>query len=348
MSKTQLNGRKKAAVLVLALGPEVAAKALSCMQPDAVTDLARAVAELERAPIAPEIVDAVLVEFRESLQRTCDGVAAGPGSLQRLLDCSVGPDQRVELLDTLERERRYQRPFADFATLDATSLGEVLDGELTQVQALVLANVPSELATEVLAMRPQAEQVDLLSRMARLEDVPPELSLEVGAVLGAAVRARAPRPQRPQAAEGASTSRTRAVASILLSLEGQSEDDPGTLLELLKERDPETAAAVEEQSFVFGDLTLLDSKALQQVLSQVEGRVLAMALKGADEEVTQALLSNLSKRAREGVLEEKELLGPQPLSAVQEAQQSMVGVIRDLVQSGQVKIRRGKEAQLVN
>ena len=96
------------------------------------------------------------------------------------------------------------------------------------------------------------------------------------------------------------------------------------------------------------EVLLAELEALAARGVQVEGRVLAMALKGADEEVTQALLSNLSKRAREGVLEEKELLGPQPLSAVQEAQQSMVGVIRDLVQSGQVKIRRGKEAQLVN
>ncbi|MEZ6184842.1 MAG: FliG C-terminal domain-containing protein [Planctomycetota bacterium] len=348
MSDTELSGRRKAAVLVLALGPEVAAKALSCMQPDAVTDLARAVAELERAPIAPEVVDTVLAEFHDMARRASAGVSANAGSLRRLLECSVGPDQRDELLDTLERERRYQSPFAEFCDLDAETLSEVLEGELTQVQALVLANVPPELATQVLSGRSQEEQVDLLSRMARLEDVPPELSLEVGAALGAAVRGRGPRPPRPSGEAGADNGRTRAVASILLSLDGQNEEEPGALLEKLKERDPETAAALEEQSFVFEDLTLLDAKALQQVLSQVEGRILAMALKGADEAVAQALLGNLSKRAREGVLEEKELLGPQPLSAVQEAQQSMVAVIRDLVQSGQVKIRRGKEAQLVS
>jgi flagellar motor switch protein FliG len=333
----------KAAVLVLALGPDAAAKALRCMRPEAVAELARAVGELERAPIVPELVDTVLGEFRGRVQETDTGVAPSDAGLEKLLAASIGPEKGAGLMKQLEREKRAKNPFAQFAELDAAALSGLLDGELPQVQALVLAHVPAALAGAVLAARPEGERIDFLLRMARLEDVAPELTLEVGAALGgAAVSNKAAR-----AGEGKSTgtTRARAVASVLNVLD--ADEKSRGLLEKLREKDGPLAQAIEEQTLVFDDLVLLDGRSLQKLLAQVDSKTLGLALKGADTAMAEKLLGNLSKRARETVLEEKELLGPQPLSAVQGAQHEMLGLVRGLIQSGEIKLERGKEPELV-
>ncbi|RMG09136.1 MAG: hypothetical protein D6731_20375 [Planctomycetota bacterium] len=338
----KLDGRTKAAVLVLALGPEAAADALRCMSPASLQHLAKAVSELERQPIPPEAVDAVLGEFRADLERRAQGVAGHQRALRDLLGTTLGPERGEALLQELERERRAENPFQDFAELEPGALAQVLEGELPQVQALVLANVPASTAAAVLAERPEDERLDLLLRLARTEDVSPELAVEVGAALGAGRAARRKgRGRGPDPSE-----RLRRAANVLNELESDEEGE-GSLLERLREVDEGLAEKIEEQMFVFDDVAQLDARSLQKVLSQIEGRVLAMALKACDEVVAEKLLGNLSKRARQAVIEEKELLGPQPLAAVQEAQAEITSVVRSLIHSGQLTLQRGKEAQLV-
>ena len=339
-----LDGRKKAAIFVLSLGPETAAQALRCMTPGAVTELARAVSELEGEAVTEEVVGQVLAEFQGSL-----GGNLAPSdhrvALRSMLDRSLGPERGARLVDDIERERRIARPFADLACLDGQTLAEVLQGEIAQVQALVLTNVPPELAVAVLERRSAEARTDLLFRMAQLEELPPELALEVGAALGAA--AGSVRGSQGNDWKGADSQaeRLRSVASIVTSLE-EKEDFRGEL-DRLRERDQDLADLIEENTLVFDDIALLDNRSLQKLLSQIDGRVLALTLKAADEGLIEKLLSNLSRRAREGVLEEKELLGPQPLSAVEEAQRQVLATVRQLIADGQLEIKRGKEDTLV-
>lgn len=345
-----LDGRRKAAILVLSLGAEAMTKALRGLPEERLTDLARAIGELERAPVAPDVIDAVLDEFQAQVQGASTSLVGGPAAAQSLLDATVGPDRRARVLAAIDRERRAANPFSDFADLDAIALGRVLEGELPQVQALVLSHVPSEVAAELLAGRPDEERTELIIRMARLDDVPSELSLDVGEALGAAAAKRAATsggkkkaPSAKAKAEGGT--RVRAVAEMLNSLE-EHESGRGQL-DKIRERDAKLAAAIEKQSLVFDDIVLLDDRGIQKVLGRVDGKRLALALKAADAAVANKILGNLSKRARETILEEKELLGPQPLSAVEEAQRDVLNVVRELAQQGEIKLRRGKEGELV-
>lgn len=343
-----LDTRRKAAVLVLALGPDVAARALRCMKPEAVAELARAVNELERAPIAKEVVEGVLAEFRGRLVEQSTALSPTDGALEKLLAASIGAERGAGLVKEIEREKRSENPFAAFAELEAQELSEALDGELLQVQALVLGSVPTELASKVLQSRTEEERLELLFRMAKLEEVPAEVSLEVGAALGRAAERRGTKRRAAGGAVGAKkagNARVRAVASILNVLEG--DEKSRGLGQKLREKDAALAQAIEEQTVVFEDLALLDSRALQKLLGQVDSKTLALALKGADPAVSEVLLKNLSKRAQETVLEEKELLGPQALSAVEDAQREMLAVVRALLASGEIKLSRNKEANLV-
>lgn len=338
-----VDGRKKAAVLALALGPEVIGKAVRHLRPQAVAELARALRELEEAPVPPALVDEVLDQFRASLRQSARGVAAGDDALRRILDHAVGSERAAGLLQEIDRERRAQNPFAEFAALEPSELARILEGELAQVQALVLAHVPAELAAGVLALRPEPERVDLIARMARLEEVSTELSLEVGAALSGAAREAA--RGRKKAAAKRGPGRARMVASIINILDGEEKSQG--LLDRLREKEPALAGEIEEQMLIFDDLATLNDRSLQKILSQIEGRTLALALKAADRAVAEKLLSNLSKRAREMVLEEKEMLGPQPVSAVEEAQKEIMRAVQALVRAGEIKIGRGKEAALV-
>lgn len=343
MSATKLDGRRKAAILVLSLGSDVAAKALKGVSEARLLDLARAIAELERAPVAPEVVESVLSEFHGTMQGASSSLRGGTGVLVSVLDAAVGPERRAKVVAQLEIERRAENPFADLAELDAVSLGRLLEGELPQVQALVLAHMPSELAGEVLLLRNGEDRTELLVRMARLEEVPPDLALEVGMALG--MPGASSSRKRPTGSKSNAASRVRAVAEILNVLDEKPEGRGQ--LDRLRERDQELAKEVEKQSLVFDDLVFLDDRAIQKVLGRVDGKRLALSLKATDAAVSEKILQNLSKRARESLLEEKELLGPQPLSAVEDAQREVLNVVRELQQQGEIKLQRGKGGDLV-
>ena len=128
----------------------------------------------------------------------------------------------------------------------------------------------------------------------------------------------------------------------------EEEGERGAEIERIRLKDEGLAEAIEGKKLVIDDVVLLDDPGIQRVLSQVQSRTLALALKAADPEVEAKLLGNLSKRARATVAEEKELLGPQPLSEVQNAQQEVVDAMQELITSGEIELRRGKEAELVH
>lgn len=338
-----LEARQKAAVLLLAIGPDAAGEALRTMRKESVTDLVRALREMGEDAVPGEVVREILSEFRGDLQRERGSVRASQASMQQVLGVSLAPGPGRELLGRLEREERSLEPFAEFEALRPADLALALAPELPQVKALVLANVSSDLAGKALKHLDEGERVGVILRIARMEEVPVELALQVGRALGDRTRQASQAPKAPSAE--AKTSPLRLAANVLGALDGTEE---GLLLrEALREADKDLADAIDQEAFALEDLVSLPDSAIQKLLSKVEGRTLALALKGCDQAVSGKLLGNLSKRARESVQEERELLGPQALSAVREAQDELLTALRDLVQSGQVSVQRGGDSQLV-
>jgi flagellar motor switch protein FliG len=145
--------------------------------------------------------------------------------------------------------------------------------------------------------------------------------------------------------------RSSAVGGVEKHVDRHNRADPATeriILESLQDRDPELAEAVRSKLFVFADITSLEDRAVQLVLRQVETSDLAVALKGVSPEVREKVMSNVSERASENLLEEISLLGPTRVSAVEEARAKVVQVIRSLEESGQIVLRRGVEDEFVD
>ncbi len=331
------SGPEKVATLLLTLDRPTAAgllRRLPNMERQSVT---QALASMTDVFIGRETQENLLREFRESLDRS-EGSCLGTQDVCNLLNEALG-SEAVSFADRVGSQDRGERARAALARLDGKSLAFVLEGEHPQVVALILLEMGAEKAAAVLQTLSGAVQQDLIERMVKMERPPEELVTEV--LDAAAERSRSLEAVVPQAQEG---ERLKAVATILNLF---SEEAQQSLLLNLETNDPERAQKVKEQLFTFEDLLKLGPREVQRVLSGVDIKVLATALKGASPEATIFLLGNVSKRTQERVREERETMGAVRLSEVRQAQQEMAAVARDLIQRGEIQFSVGGGDDLV-
>lgn len=329
-----LTGRRKAAVLVLQLPPQQSARVLAHMRDTELEEISAEIARLTE--VTPAMSGAVLREF---------GIAAagsptlhgGLDQTRDLLVAAVGETRANEILGRLS-VNVMDLPFKFLHHADARQLLSFIADEHPQIIALVLAHIPAPLASQVLGGLPHEVQAEVAHRIAIMDRTSPELIRQVEASL-----------ERRMA--------TLLVSSDLSSVGGVeplveiiNRADRGTekqILEGLEARDPELAEAIRSRMFMFEDLVHLDDRAVQLVLRQVETNNLAIALKGVTAAVRNKVMKNMSERAGQSLAEEIELLGPQRVQAVEEAQAEVVRVIRQLEESGQIVVRRGEEDEFV-
>jgi flagellar motor switch protein FliG len=220
-----------------------------------------------------------------------------------------------------------RRPFAVFEALNARDLGTLLTEEHPQISAVFLAHLDRGKAGQVIALLPEDKRADMVYRVASLDRTPPEVVQRVLDVMRKKVKDL-----------GLSTLRAepkawvKAAAEILNNLGGGEK----AILEKIAESDEAIAGAIREEMFTFEDLAKLDKKAMQKILSQIDTRVLSLAMKATTPRVESTVFGNLSRRAADMVAEERDTLGPTPLSEVVAAQQQILGVVRDLMDRGEI------------
>lgn len=331
-----LTGTQKAALVLIQLGKEQAARVMSLMDEQEIEELTTEIARLER--IDPGVADSVLDEFyTSSLGGRGFGGRGGLGFATQLLEASVGREKAAGMLERLASSLQGQ-PFEFLQYADARQVLSLLSGEHPQTIALVLAHLRAEHASAIMTGLPPATQAEVAHRIALLERAAPD----VVAVVAETLQRKASAVLTPQ--------EMSAVGGVQPLVEIINRADPTTeklILEGLEARDQALAEEVRSRMFVFADVVLLEERAIQLVLRGVEMSVLALALKGADDEVREKILRNLSERARENLVEEIELLGAVRLSMVEDARASVVQVIRRLEESGQIVIRREGEDEYV-
>lgn len=213
----------------------------------------------------------------------------------------------------------------------------MIQGEHPQTIALILAYLSPEQAASVLSGLPPELQVDVARRLATMDRTSPDVIREVERVL------------ERKLSTFVSQDFTM-VGGIDALVEILNRSDRGTeknILEALEEQDPELAEEVKRKLFVFEDVVLLDDRALQRVLREVDMKDLALALKGASEEVREKFFKNMSKRAAQMLKEDMEYMGPVRVRDVEDAQQRIVNIIRQLEEAGEIVIARGGEEELI-
>ncbi|MDT0165144.1 flagellar motor switch protein FliG [Actinotalea sp. AC32] len=336
MAPGEITGTQKAALLLIQIGKEQAAKVMSMLDETEIEELTTEIARLER--VDPAMADGVIEEFHAAAMG--GGTYAGRGGLgvaQALLEASVGREKAAGMMERLASSLQGQ-PFEFLQYADARQVVSLLSGEHPQTMALVLAHLRPDHASAIMTGLAPAVQAEVAHRIALMERASPD----VVAVVAENLQRKASAVLTPQ--------EMAAVGGVQPLVEIINRADPTTeklILEGLEARDQSLAEEVRSRMFVFADITLLEERAIQLVLRGVEMGQLAVALKGADDQVRDKIMRNLSERARENLVEEIELLGPVRLSMVEDARAQVVQAIRKLEEGGQIVIRREGEDEFV-
>jgi flagellar motor switch protein FliG len=330
-----LSRQQKAAVLVLQLGKEASAPVLAELSEIELERLSTEVAHL--GAVEPELAEAVLEEFALAITADSPGLRGGLDAARGLLDASIDPD-RAEAIAERVSQNFVSAPFSFLQKLDARQVVSFLADEHPQTIALVLAHLPADLASRVLAGLGSDLQASVAHRIAVMDRTTPEIIRQVEESL----------ERRLLSLHVASD--LSAVGGLRPLVEIINRSDRGTerlILEGLEAIDPDLAEQVKAQMFRFEDIVTLDDRSVQLVLRQVQVNELATALKGTSEAVRNKIMQNMSERAALSLAEEIDLLGPVRVNVVEESQAGVVRVIRKLEEEGQITISRGEDDAFV-
>jgi flagellar motor switch protein FliG len=330
----EITGKQKAAILLLSLGSGVSAGILKNLREDEIEEITLEIANLKRVPA--EVRDQVIEEFHQICLAQEQILSGGIESAREILDKALGPHRAHDVIDKLTASLSV-RPF-DFARkTEPSQLLNFIQNEHPQTVALIMAYLKADQAGIILSSLPPLQQVEVAKRIATMDRTSPEVLREVELVLEKQLSNYA--IQDFSLAGG-----IESVVNILNRVDRGTEK---TILETLAEENPELADEIKRRMFVFEDIVLLDNRSIQRCLRDIDQKELSMALKTASEEVKNLMYRNMSKRAVDLLREDMSFLGPVRLRDVEEAQQKIVNVIRQLEESGEVVISRGKEDEMI-
>ena len=328
-----LTGRRKAAILLVTLGTQCAAEVFKHLEQETIEKLT---VEMSRTQdIDPEEAEDVQREALETAYARGYVTVGGIAYAREVLEKAYGERRASEILTRLATMIEMT-PFEFLRGTPPDQILAFLRGEHPQTVALVLANLPTAgNAAKVMQLMSAEEQADVALRIAMMNKTSPEIVKDVANV----VREKL---QMVFQAEYAAAGGVQALADILNFSDRATERN---ILERLGRADEELAHEVRSLLFTFEDIFGLDDRAIQLVLKEVDSKDLALALRGASEDVTARILSNMSARGSEMLREEMEFMPPQRLRAIEAAQSKVVAAVRRLEDAGEIFIARGSNAE---
>jgi flagellar motor switch protein FliG len=335
VSTRHLTGPQKVAILLLQLGADRAAPVLRSMRESEIAEVMSEVARLKNVDV--EMVNTVFEEFTE-LAETRQNIRSGGMEFARsLLEQSLGNQKADEILDRVNASM-VEMPFEFLRKSDSRQILGFIQDEHPQTIALVLAYMHPEAAAMVMSGLAEERQREVAARLAQMDRTSPEVIEEVEAVL-----------QR-RLSSVMTSSELSAAGGIQALVDILNRSDRATerlILEGLENQDEQLADEVRQRMFVFEDITTLEDRSIQLILRQVEGKELALALKGVRIDVREKITKNMSQRAAQNLVDEIDMLGAVRIKQVEEAQGGVVRVIRALEESGQLVLSRSQDEFIV-
>jgi len=330
---TELPGNRKAALLLVALGQERAARILRFLSEEEVEKVMTEVANLGAVeePLVNQVMKEFVAEARQRARRAQGGIEVA----KELLAQALGSSAKAEAVLARIGSTAAGSHFRALTALDSAVGASLLGREHPQTIALVISKLPPDRGLAMLRELPDNLKGDVAYRIATLSPPSPEAvkAVEAGLerrILSAATGQRLRADSDP----------LKTLVEILIRADGETERE---ILESMDEVDPQLAQDIRQRLFTIEDLVKLEDKALQLLLRQVDTKELALALKGTSDNVRQKVYSNLSERAQENLKEEMDLLGPQRLRDVEKARKEVVRTVRQLEQEGSIVLSRGVE-----
>ena len=331
---TTYSGIQKAAILLISLGPEKSSQIFKHLKEEEIEELTLEIANTKS--ITTQIKDDVINEFYEICLAQQYIAEGGIGYAKELLEGALGPEKAMEVIGRLTASLQV-KPFEFVRKADASQLLNFIQDEHPQTIALILSYLSPIQAAQIIAALAPDRQADVAKRVATMDRTSPDVIKEVERVLETKLSSLV--NQEYNVIGGVD-----AVVEILHTVDRGTEKH---IMETLEIEDPELADEIRKKMFVFEDILLLDDRAIQRVLRDVENSDLAVALKGANEQVQNAIFNNLSKRLAAMIKEDMEFMGPVRMKDVEESQQKIVNIIRKLEDSAEIVISRGGGDEIV-
>jgi flagellar motor switch protein FliG len=307
-----------------------------------ILELGLTMAQMEKLCFDRNAVEKVL---KECLSQSRDGGLPQETTQQLffLLKDALGEAQATEIMEQLKSEKVKVRPFENLKQMDSDTLSGILHGEHPQTISLVLSHLDTERTSQILQNFPEDKRLDIIERLLTLEEAPLEIIQQINDTISAKASIWA---QDRSTIKRELGERIKNIADILNYLGDFGEK---VVLKKLYEMSPEIAEQVQDHMFVFSDLRFVSPRDMQFVMSQVNTKTIAYALKGIPDELRDYILNAMSKRVRDVVMDEKAMLGMVPIGEVQDAQREVVKAARTLNEAGKIHIRKtkGAEAQMV-
>ena len=335
-SATELEGITKAAILLMTLETDAARTLLKKLTPEQVEDVTRELAGLGRVP--DPLRDQVVEEFYALSVATEYLSEGGLDYAKVLIKESLDPSIADRVIQQIQTQVQ-KTPFSFLQKAESENLLTFIQDEHPQTIALIVCHLAHHKAAEILSALPMQKQIEVVKRIANMEQTNPEVIREVEQ--GLESRLSNMLMQSMEKAGGIPT-----VAEILNLADRATEK---SIMEGLESEDPELVEEIRRLMFVFEDIKLVDDKGIQQILKEVDNDELSLALKTASPELQEKIFKNMSERAALLIKEDMEFMGPVRVSDVESAQQRIVDIVRRLEDAGELIIagRGGQEEMIV-
>ena len=328
-----MSGPEKAALLMMSVGEENASRLFGLMDDEEIKELSQSMANL--GTVSSQMVERLLVEFADQISST-GSLVGNFDNTERLLAKVLG-EERVGVIMEEIRGPAGRTMWEKLTNVNEMVLANYLKNEYPQTVAVVLSKIKPEHASKVLALLPEPFAMEVIMRMLRMESVQKEVLDDVERTLRNEFMSNLARTNRRDSHE--------MMADIFNFLDRNVE---GRFLTALEERNRDSAERIKALMFTFEDLGKLDPGGAQTVLRNVDKDKIAIALKGASEELRDLFFSNMSERAAKIMREDMQAMGPVRLRDVDEAQMYVVTMAKDLAANGEIVIADSKgEDELV-
>ena len=329
-----ISGLQKAAILLIALGPERSAGVFKHLKEEEIEELTLEIANTRS--VTPQIKEDVINEFYEVCLAQQYIAEGGITYAKELLEKALGVEKAMDVIGKLTASLQV-KPFEFVRKTDASQLLNFIQDEHPQTISLILSYLSPSQAALIISALPQEEQADVARRIAVMDRTSPDVIKEVEKVLESKL---ANLVNQDYTIIGG----VDAVVEILNTVDRSTEKH---IMESLEVEEPELADEIRKKMFVFEDILLLDDRAIQRVLREVDNNDLSISLKNANEDVKNAIFNNLSKRLATMIKEDMEFMGPVRMKDVEEAQQKIVNIIRRLEDAGEIVISRGGGDEII-
>ena len=330
-----MTGTDKVAIMLLYLGDEVTSKVYEHMDDDEIKKISKSMAKLGH--VTRGTIADVVEEFTNVINPESGIFSQGDEFVRKILEKALGPVKAASLMEELSASS-YGDLVDVLANMDSKSIANFLSQEHPQTIAVILAKLKSKQTSEIISLLPQDLQAEVVLRIADVEQVSPDILLEIDEVMKKEIKSMG----------GTARYKVGGIEKVVDMFNHFERSKEKQILDTLDVLNPPLAELIRKHLFTFEDVFQLDDRSIQSIMREISNDTLTLAMKTSSDDVKDKIFRNISSRAAEMIKEDLEVMGPVRLSDVEKAQSEIIKVVRKMEEEGKVVLAgRGGEDVLV-